>query len=109
MANEPFFRIDGTHYVPTPAGRGPWDPNSLHGRVIVRSGADWPLQRPNGVIDFDARYMFELDDGAIIYVQNRGFRWGSEEAMAAMARHEEVGPDSPAIDHSRTRSWSCCS
>jgi len=66
----------------------------LNGRVIERSGADWPLQRPNGVIDFDARYMFELDDGAIVYVQNRGFRWGSAEAMAAMLRHEEVGPDS---------------
>lgn len=62
----------------------------LKGRVIEGSGADWPLQRPNGVIDFDARYMFELDDGAIVYVQNRGYRWGSEAAMAAMARREEV-------------------
>ncbi|MGZ3272465.1 MAG: DUF3237 family protein [Caulobacteraceae bacterium] len=66
----------------------------LNGRVIERSGADWPLQRPNGVIDFDARYMFELDDGTIVYVQNRGYRWGTEEAMAAMARREEVGSDS---------------
>ncbi|HVI34292.1 acyl-CoA thioesterase domain-containing protein [Phenylobacterium sp.] len=35
MQNEPFFRIDGDHYVPTPASRGPWNPNSLHGRVII--------------------------------------------------------------------------
>ncbi|HEY8617036.1 acyl-CoA thioesterase domain-containing protein [Phenylobacterium sp.] len=35
MSNEPFFRIDGEHYLPTPACRGPWDPNSLHGRVII--------------------------------------------------------------------------
>jgi hypothetical protein len=35
MANEPFFTTDGTHYVPTPAARGPWNPNSLHGRVIA--------------------------------------------------------------------------
>ena len=35
MANEPFFRIDGDHYVPTPSARGPWNPNSLHGRVIA--------------------------------------------------------------------------
>jgi hypothetical protein len=35
MANPPFFTIDGDHYVPTTAGRGPWDPNSLHGRVII--------------------------------------------------------------------------
>src|SRR4051794_41670329 len=35
MANEPFFTVEGTHYVPTPASRGPWNPNSLHGRVIA--------------------------------------------------------------------------
>jgi hypothetical protein len=35
MANEAFFRIEGTHYVPTAAARGPWNPNSLHGRVIA--------------------------------------------------------------------------
>jgi hypothetical protein len=66
----------------------------LNGRVIEHSGADWPLQRPNGVIEFDARYMFELDDGAIVYMQNRGYRWGSEDAMAAMARREPVEADS---------------
>jgi hypothetical protein len=57
------------------------------------SGGDFPLVRPNGVIDFDARYMLEADDGAIIYMQNRGYRWGSEEAMGKMSRNEPVRPD----------------
>ena len=35
MSNEPFFRRDGDLYLPTPAGRGPWNPNSLHGRIII--------------------------------------------------------------------------
>lgn len=35
MSNEPFFLSEGTHYVPTPSARGPWNPNSLHGRVIA--------------------------------------------------------------------------
>jgi len=35
MSNEPFFTRDGGHFVPTPASRGPWDPKSLHGRVVV--------------------------------------------------------------------------
>src|SRR5689334_869351 len=35
MANEPFFRIEGDHYVPTRSAVGPWNPNSLHGRVIA--------------------------------------------------------------------------
>jgi hypothetical protein len=61
--------------------------------VIPMSGGDFPLVRPNGVIDFDARYLLEADDGAIIYMQNRGYRWGSEEAMAKMSRNEPVRPD----------------
>ena len=35
MANQPFFTVDGDRFVPTDAGRGPWDPKSLHGRVII--------------------------------------------------------------------------
>lgn len=35
MTNEPFFRKDGGLFTPTRAGVGPWDANSLHGRVII--------------------------------------------------------------------------
>jgi hypothetical protein len=35
MANEPFFTLDGDRYVPTQSARGPWNPKSLHGRVIA--------------------------------------------------------------------------
>jgi hypothetical protein len=35
MENQPFFTRDGEHYVPTAISRGPWDPKSLHGRVIA--------------------------------------------------------------------------
>ena len=35
MEQEPFFKREAGHYVPTAACRGPWDPRSLHGRVIV--------------------------------------------------------------------------
>ena len=64
----------------------------LNGKVIPMSGGDFPLVRPDGVIDFDARYLLEADDGAVIYMQNRGYRWGSEEVMARMARNEPVQP-----------------
>ncbi len=33
-ASEPFFTQDGDSFIPTRQARGPWDPNSLHGRVI---------------------------------------------------------------------------
>jgi hypothetical protein len=35
MTNEPFFCRDGDRFVPSPVSRGPWDPKSLHGRVVV--------------------------------------------------------------------------
>lgn len=63
----------------------------LNGRVVPMSGGDFPLLRPDGVIDFDARYLLEADDGAIIYMQNRGYRWPhSAEIGERMARNEPV-------------------
>ena len=63
----------------------------LNGRVVPMSGGDFPLVRPNGVIDFDARYLIEADDGAIIYLQNRGYRWArTPEIAERMARNEPV-------------------
>ncbi len=35
MEHDAFFKRDGERYVPQPASRGPWNPNSLHGRVVV--------------------------------------------------------------------------
>src|SRR5487761_238366 len=64
----------------------------LQGRVVPMSGGDFPLVRPNGVIDFDARYLLEAADGTIIYMQNRGYRWGDEAAMERMRRNEPVAP-----------------
>jgi hypothetical protein len=35
MANDPFFARDGARFQPTRASTGPWDPKSLHGRVVI--------------------------------------------------------------------------
>ena len=32
---DPFFRREGARYIPSPVSSGPWDPNSLHGRVVA--------------------------------------------------------------------------
>lgn len=58
----------------------------LNGKVVPMSGGDFPLSRPNGVIDFDARYLLEADDGAIIYLENRGYRWARSEEIATRMR-----------------------
>lgn len=69
---------------------GTFEGPRIGGRVLPASGADWPLMRPDGVIDFDARYMLEAEDGTPIYMQNRGFRWGPPEVMQALREHKPV-------------------
>lgn len=72
---------------------GDFEGPSIRGKVLPMSGGDFPLVRPDGVIDFDARYLLETDDGAIIYLQNRGFRWArTSEAAERIARNEPADP-----------------
>ena len=35
MKNQPFFTKDRDTFIPNPIANGPWDPNSLHGRVVI--------------------------------------------------------------------------
>src|SRR3546814_12550248 len=79
MLNEPFFTVDGTHYVPTAASRGPWNPNSLHGRIVVGLlGAE--IERLHGSPDFmPARLtvdMYRLPDLSPVEVVTRAVREG---------------------------------
>lgn len=79
MSNEPFFQIEGTHYVPTPAARGPWNPDSLHGRVIAGLlGAE--IERLHGGPEFmPARLtvdMYRLPDLSPVEVIVRPVREG---------------------------------
>jgi len=80
MDNEPFFTIQGTHYVPTPSARGPWNPNSLHGRVIAGLlGAE--IERLHGSADFmPARLtvdMYRLPDLSPVEVTTTVVRAGN--------------------------------
>lgn len=80
MNNEPFFTIEGTHYVPTASARGPWNPNSLHGRVIAGLlGAE--IERLHGSPDFiPARLtvdMYRLPDMSPVEVTTRVVRAGN--------------------------------
>jgi hypothetical protein len=64
----------------------------ISGIVVPGSGGDYADARRDGVIDFDARYMLREDDGTIIYLQNRGFRWASEDAMDRMRQQQPLDP-----------------
>ncbi len=52
--------------------RGP----RLNGRLVPQGGADWPLVRPDGVVEANAHYMIEADDGTLIYIRNMGYIYG---------------------------------
>ena len=73
----------------------------LSGRILP-GGADWQVIRSDGVAYLDARYTLETDDGALLYVNNKGYRHGPKDVIERMARGEEVDP---ALYYMRTTPW----
>ena len=67
--------------------RGP----NVNGKVLA-FGADFQIVRPNELIDLEAKYAFETDDGATVYVENRGIRFGPVELLQRLKRGEAVDP-----------------
>jgi hypothetical protein len=70
---------------------GSFDGPVLRG-TILNNGADWQVVTPDGVSLIDTRYLLRLDDGALAYLQTRGFRHGPAEVLAAVAAGEPVDP-----------------
>ena len=80
MSETPFFTRDGERFQPTDCSRGPWDPKSLHGRVVVGLlGAE--MERAHGDADFQpARLtadMYRLPDLSPLTVATRVLRAGA--------------------------------
>ena len=73
----------------------------LSGRILP-GGADWQLIRADGVAYLDARYTLETDDGALIYVNNKGYRHGPKDAMERLALGEEIDP---TLIYTRSTPW----
>jgi Protein of unknown function (DUF3237) len=67
--------------------RGP----DVNGKVCA-FGADFQIIRPNELIELEAKYAFETDDGAVIYVENKGIRFGPVELLQKLKRGEPVDP-----------------
>jgi len=64
----------GAHHGYTSVGAGSTVSGPrLNGKVVDYSGADWPVIRADGVVELNAHYMIEADDGARIYVRNLGY------------------------------------
>jgi hypothetical protein len=76
---EAFFKRNGESYVPTEASRGPWSPNSLHGRVVIGL-LGYELERTHGGPEWmPARLtvdMYRLPDSSPITAVTRVVRGG---------------------------------
>ena len=62
--------------------------------TIFPVGADFQVIRPNGFTELEAKYTFELDDGAIVYIENIGIRFGPKELLDRITKGEIVDPAS---------------
>jgi hypothetical protein len=49
----------------------------LNGKVVDYSGADWGTVRTDGVVELNAHYLLQADDGALIYIKNQGYVYGT--------------------------------
>src|SRR5215813_12654007 len=64
----------------------------VNGKVLP-FGADSQIIRPSELIDLEARYAFETDDGATVYVENKGIRFGPVDLLQKLKRGEPVDPE----------------
>jgi hypothetical protein len=69
---------------------GTFDGPGIGGEVLP--GADWQIVRTDGVLDLDARYALRERAGGLVSVVSQGYRHGSAEVLAALARGEAVDP-----------------
>ena len=60
--------------------------------TVCAFGADFQIIRPNELVELEAKYAFETDDGAVVYVENKGIRFGPVELLEKLKRGEPVDP-----------------
>ena len=65
----------------------------LSGRVLPQSGGDWPRIWASGLIEFEAHYLLEADDGTPIYIHNRGIAYASADVLAQVEAGAASGAD----------------
>jgi Protein of unknown function (DUF3237) len=63
----------------------------INGKVCP-FGADFQIIRPNELIELEAKYAIETNDGAVIYVENKGLRFGPIDLLLQLKRGEPVDP-----------------
>jgi len=70
---------------------GTFEGPKLKGKILS-GGADWQTVRADGTADLVAQYTLQTDDGALIYIVNKGIRHASPEVRERIAKGEFVDP-----------------
>jgi hypothetical protein len=76
-----------------PLTGGTFTGDTLSGKLIPGSSADWHIITGDGTALGEIRYTLETDRGELLYVKSRGVRHGSATVLARLGRGEEVEPD----------------
>ena len=75
-----------------PITGGTFEGKSLKGRIL-NNGADWQIVDSKGLAIIDTRYLLETEDGALIYLQTKGYRHGSAEVLQQLTEGQDVDPN----------------
>ena len=73
-----------------PVTGGTFSGERLNG--VALPGADWVINRPDGVMVIDVRLTLKTDDGAMIYLTYQGRLLAQAEAMARFAKGALLDP-----------------
>ena len=75
-----------------PITGGKFEGPMLNGKIL-NNGADWQVVTKDGLAIIDTRYLLEADDGSLIYLQTKGYRYGPADVMAKVGKGEPVDPN----------------
>ncbi|MBA1248810.1 DUF3237 domain-containing protein [Pseudomonas luteola] len=75
--------------IPITGGR--FEGPSFKGEIL-NNGADWQVVTDDGLAIIDTRYLLKTDDGALVYLQTKGYRYGPPEVMKDVAAGKPVDP-----------------
>jgi len=65
--------------------------------VVLPGGADWVINRPDGVMVIDVRITLMTHDGVPVYCAYQGLFRAEAEAMARFNRGEQLPPDAYSL------------
>ncbi|ACL61238.1 conserved hypothetical protein [Methylobacterium nodulans ORS 2060] len=60
---------------------------------ILNNGADWQVVTADGLAIIDTRCLLKANDGSLIYLQTKGYRYGPSEVLAEVAKGNPVDPN----------------